>query len=77
MAIWDLEENSQGAKLGFIVGDIVVAIDNVRVKKLSDVRDMGEKMQMKKMCRIRFKRDGRVQHVDVYLRTRRRHFSRL
>lgn len=77
VAVWDIETGSQAYKLGFRIGDIIISFDNVRVKKLDDIQKMGDKMQLRKNCRIKFKRNGQINHVDVYLRTRRRYYSRL
>jgi hypothetical protein len=78
VAIWDLERGSQADKLNFRIGDIILYADNFRIRKLEDVESIGERMQMRKNCRIKYKRAGKINHVDVYLRsTRRRYYSRL
>ena len=77
VAIWDIEIGSQSYKLGFRIGDIILSVDNQRCKTLKDIENIGDKMQLRKNCRIKFKRNGRINHVDVYLRTRRRYYSRL
>ena len=77
VAIWDVEPGSQAMKLGFRIGDIVISIDNTRLRTLDDIENIGDRLQTRKSCRIKFKRSGRINHVDVYLRTRRRYFSRM
>ena len=77
VAIWDIEVGSQSYKLGFRIGDIIISVDNQRCKTLKDVKTIGDKMQMRKNCRIKFKRNGKINHVDVYLRTRKRYYSRM
>lgn len=77
VAIWDIERGSQAERLGFKIGDVIVSVDNRRVRTLEDVEAIGEKMAMRKNCRIRYKRNGRTEHVDVYLRARKRYHSRM
>eukprot|EP00483_Globobulimina_turgida_P008271 UN08287 len=76
VAIWDIEIGSQSFKLGFRIGDILISVDNQRCRNLKDIEKIGDKMQLRKNCRIKFKRNGKINHVDVYLRTRKR-YSRL
>merc|ERR1712154_528530 len=69
VAIWDIEVGSQSYKLGFRIGDIIVSVDNQRCKSLKDAEKIGDKMQLRKNCRIKFKRNDKINHVDVYLRS--------
>ena len=75
VAILYIEHGSQCQKLGFQVGDIILTVDNKRMKKISDIENI--QMQHRKNCRIKFKRNGKINHVDVYLRQRKRYYSRL
>eukprot|EP01083_Nonionella_stella_P030904 84690_1 len=77
VAIWDIEMGSQSFKLGFRIGDIILSVDNQRCRTLKDIENIGDKMQLRKNCRIKFKRNGRINHVDVYLRTRKKYYSRM
>lgn len=77
VAILDVEPGSQASKLGFKMGDIILSIDNQRLRTLEDIEFIGDRLQTRKSCRIKFKRNGKINHVDVYLRSRRRIFSRL
>merc|ERR1712154_423531 len=69
VAIWDIEVGSQSYKLGFRIGDIIISVDNQRCKSLKDAEKIGDKMQLRKNCRIKFKRNDKINHVDVYLRS--------